>query len=190
VTGFVTSVRPRSIHVRTNRSNRDWREIDELEQYGFAADGGVVATATTSTTSRGAAQQPSVDDQEPQDEKDLRTERARTEEMDVSLLRKGGEYEVQSESGNTYEVDVASKTCTCPDFTKSQPSGGCKHLRRVDIEIRDGPVSRPDGRLPATADVTEQLAEAVPNLDREIEEREAERRVLQTALEVLEEYSN
>lgn len=110
--------------------------------------------------------------------------------MDVSLLRKGGEYEVQSESGNTYEVNVASKTCTCPDFTKRQPSGGCKHLRRVDMGIRDGTVPRPDGRLPAVAGVAEQLAEAVHDLDREIEEREAERRELRTALEVLEEYSN
>ncbi|ELY68273.1 hypothetical protein C488_21137 [Natrinema pellirubrum DSM 15624] len=110
--------------------------------------------------------------------------------MDVSLLRKGGVYEVQSASGNTYEVDVASKTCTCPDFTKHQPSGGCKHLRRVDIEIRSGHVPRPDGRLPATVGVAEQLAEAVHDLDREIEEREAKRRELQIALEVLEEYSN
>ncbi|WP_310732954.1 hypothetical protein [Halostella pelagica] len=135
-------------------------------------------------------QQPTVGDDEHQEDSDPRTERARTEEMDVSLLRKGGMYEVESASGNTYEVDVASKTCTCPDFTKRQPSGGCKHLRRVDIEIRSGSVPRPDGRLPATVGVVEQLAEAVHDLDREIEEREAKRRELQTALEVLEEYSN
>lgn len=175
---------------RTDPIETEERDQDEHERDGFAADGGVVATTSTSTTPGGAVQQPSVGDQEQQEDNDPRTERARTEEMDVSLLRKGGEYEVQSESGNIYEVDVASKTCTCPDFTKRQPSGGCKHLRRVDIEIRDGTVPRPDGRLPATAGVTEQLAEAVHDLDREIEEREAKRRELQTALEVLEEYSN
>ncbi|WP_459190930.1 hypothetical protein [Halosimplex sp. J119] len=169
----------------TEETDQDGNERDE-----FAPDGGVVATTSTATTPGGDIQQPSVSDEAPQEDSDPRTERARTEEMDVSLLRKGGVYEVQSASENTYEVDVASKTCTCPDFTKRQPSGGCKHLRRVDIEIRDGTVPRPDGRLPARVGVTEQLAEAVHNLDREIEEREAKRRELQTALLVLEEYSN
>ncbi|GAB3700429.1 hypothetical protein GCM10028858_15050 [Halorubrum pallidum] len=109
--------------------------------------------------------------------------------MDVSLLRKGGVYEVQSASGNTYEVDVASKTCTCPDFTKRRPSGGCKHLRRVDIEIRSGNVPRPDGRLPATADVTEQLLKRILELEQEIDEREARRRELEATVAVLEELS-
>ncbi|WP_176548274.1 hypothetical protein [Natrinema sp. CBA1119] len=164
--------------------------MDRDERDGFAADGGVVAATSTTATPRGDIQQPSVGDEDHQEDSDPRTERARTEEMDVSLLRKGGVYEVQSASGNTYEVDVASKTCTCPDFTKRQPSGGCKHLRRVDIEIRRGSVPRPDGRLPARVGVAEQLAEAVHDLDREIEEREAKRRELQTAMQVLEEYSN
>ena len=171
--------------IETEETNRD-----EHDRTGFAPDGGVVAATSSTTLLGGDVQQPSVGNGEHQEDSDPRTERARTEAMDVSLLRKGGVYEVQSESGNAYEVDVASKTCTCPDFTKRQPSGGCKHLRRVDIEIRSGDVPRPDGRLPATAGVTEQLAEAVHDLDREIEEREAECRELQIALEVLEEYSN
>ena len=109
--------------------------------------------------------------------------------MDVSLLRKGGVYEVQSESRNTSEVDVASKTCTCPDFTKRQPSGGCKHLRRGDIEIRSGSVPRPDGRLPATVDVTEQLSKRILELEQEIDERIARRRELEATVTVLEELS-
>jgi len=176
----------------SGRNSIEAEETDrgEHERDGYAPDGGVVATVPTTTTLGGDVQQPTVGDDEHQEDSDPRTERARTEEMDVSLLRKGGMYEVESASGNTYEVDVASKTCTCPDFTKRQPNGGCKHLRRVDIEIRSGSVPRPDGRLPATVGVVEQLAEAVHDLDREIEEREAKRRELQTALEVLEEYSN
>lgn len=176
----------------SGRNSIEAEETDrgEHERDGYAPDGGVVATVPTTTTLGGDVQQPMVGDDEHQEDSDPRTERARTEEMDVSLLRKGGMCEVESASGNTYEVDVASKTCTCPDFTKRQPSGGCKHLRRVDIEIRSGSVPRPDGRLPATVGVVEQLAEAVHDLDREIEEREAKRRELQTALEVLEEYSN
>lgn len=81
-------------------------------------------------------------------EVDARERRAREEEMEVSLLRKGGVYEVHSESGNTYRVDVASGTCTCLDWQQREPDGGCKHLRRVDAEIKAGDVPRPDGRVP------------------------------------------
>lgn len=99
--------------------------------------------------------------------------------MDVSLLQKGGIYEIQSESGNIYEVDVASETCTCPDFTKRNPSGGCKHLRRADLEIQGENVSRPDGRLQETTDVVEQLAAEIRKLEQEIEERVEQQQKLQ-----------
>jgi hypothetical protein len=71
--------------------------------------------------------------------------RAQTQEMDVSLLRRGGIYEVRSASGGIYEVDVLQRTCTCPDVP---PKGGCKHYRRVRTDIRAGLVPRPDGKLP------------------------------------------
>ena len=77
-----------------------------------------------------------------------RTRRAFEEEMDVSLLRKGGLYEVRSESGNVYEVDIADGSCTCLDWRRREPEGGCKHFRRVDMAIKAGIVPRPDGRLP------------------------------------------
>jgi hypothetical protein len=174
---------------RNETSETEETNRDEHERDGFAADGGVVAATSTTTTLGGHVQQPTVSDEEHQEDSDPRTERARTEEMDVSLLRKGGVYEVESASGNTYEVDVASKTCTCPDFTKRQPSGGCKHLRRADIEIRSGSVPRPDGRLPATVDVTVQLSERVLELEQEIDEREVRRRKLEATVAVLEELS-
>ncbi len=72
--------------------------------------------------------------------------------MDDSLLSKGGRYEVQSASGNRYEVDVVDESCTCPDWQQRSPEGSCKHLRRVDREIKRGRVPRPDGRLPADPD--------------------------------------
>ena len=78
-----------------------------------------------------------------------RTKRAVTEAMDVSLRSNGGRYEVQSASGNRYEVDVVDESCSCPDWQQRSPEGGCKHLRRVDHEIKRGRVPRPDGRLPA-----------------------------------------
>ncbi|ACM58545.1 hypothetical protein HALDL1_00525 (plasmid) [Halobacterium sp. DL1] len=77
-----------------------------------------------------------------------RTRRAVDEAMAVSLLEKGGRYEVQSASGSWYEVDVISVSCTCPDWQQRAPEGGCKHIRRVDHEIKQGRVPRPDGRLP------------------------------------------
>ncbi|MDS0280178.1 hypothetical protein NDI85_20545 [Halomicroarcula sp. S1AR25-4] len=91
-----------------------------------------------------------VVDENTQSQNDLepRTKRAVTEAMDASLLSKGGRYEVQSASGNRYEVDVIDKSCTCPDWQQRSPEGGCKHLRRVDHEIKQGRVPRPDGRLP------------------------------------------
>jgi len=75
------------------------------------------------------------DDPQPQDDLEPRTKRAIDEAMDVSLLSKGGRYEVQSASGNRYEVDVVDESCTCPDWQQRSPEGGCKHLRRVDHEI-------------------------------------------------------
>ena len=86
---------------------------------------------------------------ESQDNIEPRTKRAVAEAMDVSLPSKGGRYEVQSASGNRYEVDVIDESCTCPDWQQRSPEGGCKHLRRVDHEIKQGRVPRPDGRLPA-----------------------------------------
>ena len=86
---------------------------------------------------------------ESQDDLEPRTKRAVAEAMDVSLLSKGGRYEVQSASGNRYEVDVIDESCTCPDWQQRSPEGGCKHLRRVDHEIKRGRVPRPDGRLPS-----------------------------------------
>jgi len=74
---------------------------------------------------------------------DDRTKRAKREDMNVSLLRKGGIYEVDSESGNTYEVDILEDICSCPDNHDR-----CKHRRRVEMEIDCHRVPRPDGRLP------------------------------------------
>ena len=59
-----------------------------------------------------ASEEPSTDDAE----LDPRTQRAREEGIDVSLLAKGGVYEVHSQSGNIYEVDVVAQSCTCLDW--------------------------------------------------------------------------
>jgi len=76
---------------------------------------------------------------------DPRTRRALNEQIDVRFATVGPIYEVRSESGNTYKVNIEATTCTCPDLEQRQPDNGCKHLRRVDLEIRTGLVPAPDG---------------------------------------------
>lgn len=74
--------------------------------------------------------------------------------MDVALLKQGGIYSVTGESGETYTVDLIDKTCSCPDYQDREPEGGCKHVRRVAIEVDEETVPRPDGKLPMSALIT------------------------------------
>jgi hypothetical protein len=60
--------------------------------------------------------------------------------MNVSFLSKGGRYEVQSASGNRYEVDIVDESCICSDMQQRSAEGGRKHLRRADHEIKRGRV--------------------------------------------------
>lgn len=87
------------------------------------------------------------DETDSHDDIDQRTKRARTEQMTVTLRQTSGIYTVQSESGNVYRVDVVREQCSCPDQQKVTVKR-CKHLRRVDMEIRNRTVPTPDGRLP------------------------------------------
>ena len=129
---------------------------------------------------------------------DPRTRRAREEDMEVSLLEKGGLYEVRSQSGNTYEVDVIAPSCTCPDWQQREPTGGCKHIRRVDLEIKAEDVPRPDGRLPERlltdgrgGDIdacTTRIAERIDTIGTEIEALQNEQEALESALGVIEQF--
>ncbi|WP_435320292.1 hypothetical protein [Haloarchaeobius sp. TZWSO28] len=76
---------------------------------------------------------------------DPRTRRALTEEMVVAFGDIGPRYEVHSQSGRTYTVDLESKTCSCPDAEKRAPKGGCKHYRRVLFACEAGLVPGPEG---------------------------------------------
>lgn len=80
---------------------------------------------------------------------EARTRRALTESMAVRFGERGSSYPVDAVSGRTYEVDIAAETCTCPDFRKRSDElpDGCKHLRRVHLEIVAGHVPRPDGEF-------------------------------------------
>lgn len=81
---------------------------------------------------------------------DPRTRRALTENMEVRFVDIGAVYNVRSESGNTYEVDLDKGSCSCPDWRfRGDTLGrqGCKHLRRTNLEIATGVVPQPNGRF-------------------------------------------
>jgi hypothetical protein len=75
-----------------------------------------------------------------------RTVRAMNEPMEVFLHQSGGKYVVQTDSGS-YQVDVAEGSCNCDDWKFRKPDDGCKHVRRVRLELACGRIPRPDGRL-------------------------------------------
>ena len=65
-----------------------------------------------------------------------RTRRACEEAMVV--VPHGGEsemFDVYSETGSKYTVDLRDGVCECGDFIHREPQGGCKHQRRVRIEL-------------------------------------------------------
>jgi hypothetical protein len=82
---------------------------------------------------------------------DGRAERARSERMHVAATG-SGRYEVETASGNAYEVDLDAGRCACPDH---QFRGvRCKHLRRVAMEVTAGRVPAPGKRAAACAACT------------------------------------
>lgn len=133
---------------------------------------------------------------EHQSQDNTRAKRAREDHMDVALLHRGGCYEVDSASGNTYQVDLLDETCTCPDYQNSDTPTPCKHIQRVQLELDAGRIPRPDGRLPETAQSTHppsdttdtRLVAALRTSIREREERiatlEAEIQALQFVCDV------
>jgi hypothetical protein len=58
--------------------------------------------------------------------------------------RGGGIYDVDSDSGNSYVVDLLEGQCSCPDH--QMRGERCKHIRRVALEITEGSVPAPGRR--------------------------------------------
>jgi len=48
----------------------------------------------------------------------------------MDIQKRGSVFEVRSDSGKTYEVDLALNTCTCPHFVHRvrKAGGDCKHI--------------------------------------------------------------
>ena len=130
----------------------------------------------------------SEDEHQAQD--DVRAKRAREDDMDVALIHRGGCYEVDSASGNTYEVDLLDETCTCSDHQNPATPTPCKHVQRVQLELDAGRIPRPDGRLPETALSEHSLenksgAHLVATLGTRIREREERIATLQAEIQAL-----
>ncbi|MDQ2055896.1 hypothetical protein [Halobellus sp. H-GB7] len=110
--------------------------------------------------------------------------------MDVALVHRGGCYEVDSASGNTYEVDLLEETCTCPDHRNPETPTPCKHVQRIQLELDAGRIPRPDGRLPETASSEHSLAHEsevhlMATLRTRIQEREEQIATLQAEIQAL-----
>jgi hypothetical protein len=130
----------------------------------------------------------SEDEHQAQD--DARAKRAREDDMDVALVHRGGCYEVDSASGNTYDVDLLDETCTCPDHLNPETPTPCKHVQRVQLELDAGRIPRPDGRLPETALSEHSLDDEsgvhlVATLRTRIREREERITTLQAEIQAL-----
>lgn len=63
-----------------------------------------------------------------------RTLRAATEYMTV-MEEAQSLFEITTQSGSTYTVDLREPACTCPDFEHRESVKECKHIRRVRIEV-------------------------------------------------------
>ena len=107
--------------------------------------------ARSESTTAGSVDQP-VDHPAtlpPSDDLDIeyppRAKRARREQMLVLPMTENeqatGTYTVHKASGSTYEVDLPTGTCECPDH---QDGGSrCKHLRRTAMAVTETPLPAP-----------------------------------------------
>lgn len=85
---------------------------------------------------------------------DIRSQRARMERMAVTPIG-GGIYEIESQSGNVYSVDLPGGRCTCPDHNFRGVR--CKHLRRVAMEVTEGRVPPPGEEAVACTNCGEEI---------------------------------
>ena len=100
---------------------------------------------------------------------DARTRRAATEHMTV--VEEGrGLFEVTTASGSAYTVDLRENVCSCADSMYRNPAAGCKHLRRVKMEVGQVNLDQLEARLAATADDLEAEANDLTRKAQELEE--------------------
>jgi hypothetical protein len=59
----------------------------------------------------------------------------RAQFQDISIVERLGnrQYRVNGARGITYTVDLKGPSCTCEDWKKRKPEGGCKHILAVKL---------------------------------------------------------
>ncbi|WP_312909963.1 SWIM zinc finger family protein [Natronosalvus caseinilyticus] len=93
-----------------------------------------------------------------QPEVDARTLRAAREHMTV--FEEGDAlFEVTTQSGSAYTVDLREPVCSCPDFQYREDVEECKHVRRVRIEVGQVDIDALSESLNEKADDIQQDAE-------------------------------
>lgn len=112
-----------------------------------------------------------------------RTIRAATEYMYCEEVAEAL-FEVTSQSGNVYTVDLREPACTCPDFQHRENLSECKHVRRVRLEVGQIDVEALEQELERTATELETSAEQLESKAQEISEQASE---LEDAIDRLQE---
>ena len=112
-----------------------------------------------------------------------RTIRAATEYMYCEEVAEAL-FEVTSQSGNVYTVDLREPACTCPDFQHREKVSECKHVRRVRLEVGQIDVEALEQELERTATELETSAEQLESKAQEISEQASE---LEDAIDRLQE---
>jgi len=108
-----------------------------------------------------------------QPEIEPRTLRAASEFMSVRE-RARGLFEVASQSGSTYRVDLAEPACTCPDFQYRDEVEECKHIRRVRIEVGQVNVEELEESLTEEVEDLRRRRRSVEAVAQELAQEEAE----------------
>jgi hypothetical protein len=112
-----------------------------------------------------------------------RTIRAATEYMYCEEVA-DALFEVTSQSGNVYIVDLREPACECKDFQYRDGVEECKHIRRVRMEVGQIDTEALEEELERTASELEMSAEQLESKAQEISEQAAE---LEDAIERLQE---
>ena len=79
-----------------------------------------------------------------------RTIRAATEYMYCEEVA-DALFEVTSQSGNVYTVDLREPACECKDFQYREGVTECKHIRRIRLEYGQSDVEELESELERTA---------------------------------------
>jgi len=112
-----------------------------------------------------------------------RTIRAATEYMYCEEIA-DALFEVTSQSGKVYTVDLREPACECKDFEYRDEVEECKHIRRVRMEVGQIDVEALETELERTAS---ELAMSAEQLEQQANDLHAEASNLEDAIDRLQE---